>query len=552
MRYLFSIFLFGLSLQIFAQAITVSSAQLNFGNTFENAPDSLPLTIANPSNNTVTIQGIKFYRIYGSQAFSVHDSIFTLAPFASQTVYVKFTPLHNVPHNSELVVLNNSKRGNVAVDLIGQGKYSKTYYATTENLTEQTLKDTLQAITGRGYVSQGYNGGRDKMYMNIDNKKVNGQGTAVNTIECVYTGRNAVGYTSRSNCQSAFSFNTEHTYPQGYFGSAEPMQSDLFHLFPTDDNANTVRSSFRFGVVTGTPTWTDGGSKFGGVFFEPRDQHKGIVARAMFYFVVRYQNYQGFLTTQEATLRNWLHAFPPSVIEKKRDADIFFYQKNHNPFIDYPQFVDRITSISNVSVAPTILSLDQTDSLIDYGFVPAFSNTTYNYVIVNKGNTTLNLSNFGLSNSSFFSFANGTGSNTSLLPGEDLTIQIALATNSSDSLVEFLSFDSNIPNANTFQIPIFANYYQLPLKINETVAMKPELLLFPNPNRGELNLQYDLDDNSPADLLIYNSYGEIVHQQRLNNSGLLQVSLIDFADGIYTCSIKSDAGIVHKKLVLLK
>ncbi len=550
--FLISILFFTAS-QSFGQCISVSSNQLNFGNTFENAPDSLPLVIGNTASYSVDISGIKFYRVYGAQAFSVRDSIFTLNALATRTVWVKFSPVHNVPHNVELVILNNSKQGNVAVDLIGQGKYSKVYYNHTENLTEQTLKDTLQAITGRGYVQQGYNGGRDKMFMNVDNKKVNGQAAAVNTIECVYTGRNAVGYTSRSNCQSAFSFNTEHTFPQGYFGSVEPMQSDLFHLFPTDDNANNIRSSFRFGVVTGTPTWTEGGSKFGGVFFEPRDQHKGTVARAMFYFVVRYQNYQGFLTTQEGTLRNWLHAFPPSAIEKKRDADIFFYQKNHNPFIEYPQFVDRISSISNTSVAPVIMAIDQTDSLINYGFVPAFSNPIYNYVLVNKGNTPVAFSNFSISNASMFNFLNGTGSNTVLQPGEDLSIQIQLLTSSADSLVEFLSFNTDIPNANTYQVPIFANYYQLPLTVSPDVKTNTEISLYPNPSNGKVNISYPVNNTSDALFTVVSSLGQLVFSKKLNSNTSQDVfDFSDLPEGIYTASLVTAGYRSFKKLVLVK
>lgn len=553
MRNFVTLFLALVSSCLAAQTLTVSQNQLNFGNTFENAPDSIQLTITNPGTAAVNVTGMRFYKLFGSNPFTVNDSVFTLAASASRNVWVKFSPLHNVAHNLELVILNSSHRGNVSVDLIGQGKYSKSYYTNTENLSEQTLKDTLQAITGRGYVSLGYNGGRDKMFMNVDNKKLNGQGAATNTIECVYTGRNAVGYTSRSNCQSAFSFNTEHTYPQGYFNSAEPMQSDLFHLYPTDDNANNVRSSFRFGVVTGTPTWTDGGSKFGGVFFEPRDQHKGEVARAMFYFVVRYQNYQGFLTTQENTLRTWMKAFPPNTIEIKREADIFFYQKNHNPFIVYPQFIDRISSISNTSVAPVIASIDLTDSIIDYGFVSPFAANVYNYVIVNKGNTPVAFSNLSLTNTTLFSFANGTGSNASLQPGEALKVQISLTTANSDSLVEYFNFTTDIPSLPSVSIPIFVNYSQLPLNVATFTNSKPEMALFPNPSNGAIKLNYKLNAASQGKFLVYNLLGKLVFEQELDeNEQSIDLNFEGFSGGVYTCELRAGITSEFKKLILLR
>ena len=116
-----------ISSSLFGQALTVSQTQLNFGNTFETVPDSLQLTITNPSTTAVDVNGIRFYKVYGQIPFSVRDSVFNLQALASKTIWIKFSPIHNVPHNCEMVILNNSHRGNVSIDLIGQGKYSKNY-----------------------------------------------------------------------------------------------------------------------------------------------------------------------------------------------------------------------------------------------------------------------------------------------------------------------------------------------------------------------------------------------------------------------------------------
>ncbi len=536
-----------------SQTLTVSSSQLNFGNTFENSPDSIPLTITNPGTNSVDVNGIRFYTVFGSIPFSVRDSVFTLSSLASKTIYVKFSPIHNAAHNIEMVILNNSHRGNVSVDLLGQGKYSKNYYSRTENLSEQALKDTLQAITSKGYIQLGYNGARDKMFMNIDNKKVNGQGAAVNTLECVYTGRNAVGYINRSDCQGAtYDFNTEHTFPQGFFSSAEPMVSDLFHLFPTDNTANNIRNSFRFGMVLTTPTWSVGGSSFATPFFESRDQHKGEVARAMFYFVVRYQNYQGFLTTQETTLRNWLHAFPPTTVERKRNTDINSFQKNFNPFIDYPQFVDRITSISNPSVAISQASIDKTDTIIDFGFINPLTNYIYTYVLVNNGNIPVTVSNLSLSNTSLLSFFGGTGSNSIVQPGEALNIKININTNSSDSLFEYFNFSTDLPNSLPIQVPVFANFHQLPLFAANPSKLKPELTLLPNPTSGDLTLKYHLNSNETGHFKVYSVLGDLVFSSILLGSEQSTVlNLRTIGKGVYTCQLQTGSSYVFKKLVII-
>ena len=73
----------------FSQAISVNNPQLNFGNVFENHPDSLPLTLTNTLSRTVTITGFHFYDTYGSPAFSTSFSWFTIPAGGSTIVYIK-------------------------------------------------------------------------------------------------------------------------------------------------------------------------------------------------------------------------------------------------------------------------------------------------------------------------------------------------------------------------------------------------------------------------------------------------------------------------------
>ena len=54
----------------------------------------------------------------------------------------------------------------------------------------------------------------------------------------------------------------------------KPEKADIHHLFPTDVNANSRRGSYPFGVVTGTPSWTEGGSKQGGRRFRAYEMSK--------------------------------------------------------------------------------------------------------------------------------------------------------------------------------------------------------------------------------------------------------------------------------------
>ncbi|MBX2986371.1 MAG: endonuclease [Bdellovibrionaceae bacterium] len=145
--------------------------------------------------------------------------------------------------------------------------------------------------------------------------------------------------------------NVEHTWPQSRFSgrfNKEEQKSDLHHLYPTNSQMNSTRSSFPFGEVreqrNGRLACDNG--RFGlpssrsGLVFEPPQGHKGNVARALFYFSVRYE--LRIDPEQEATLRQWNRMDPPDQDEIARNNEIFKAQGSRNPFIDFPQLADRI------------------------------------------------------------------------------------------------------------------------------------------------------------------------------------------------------------------
>ena len=518
------------------QTLTVSSNQLNFGTVTETNPDSLSLTIYNNMGKTVNVTDIKFFLFYGSPAFSASQFNFSIADGSSQMIWIKFAPLHNIYHNSELVIENDGQRGPVSVDLIGQGHYTKSYYNTTENLAEEPLKTQIQTITGQNYNSMGYNDGRDTMFMFIDNQKVNGQGASQNTLACVYTGRLAVGYTDRTDCQNNDQFNTEHTFPQGFFSSAEPMKSDLHHLFPTDDLANNTRANFPFGIVTNA-TWQQGGSKFDNNtdIFEPRDDHKGTVARSMMYFVLRYQNYNSFMDSQESILKTWNKNFLPSTIEINRNNKIALYQQNRNPFVDYPQFADRINSFSNTSSAPVDYSFEKYDNTINFGSVATGASYIYSFIVVNDGNQPLQLSNFTLSNISLLSFNSG-GSNNTLAPGEAYKTEITLSPVTQGNINETLTFDTNSPNSVIVQVPLSASAFTASLSEISNVT----LIIAPNPADNFINVKCTDQLVNNLVFTMTNKLGQPVPINITENNNSYTIDLQSLAGGFYLQLITTD------------
>ena len=195
--------------------------------------------------------------------------------------------------------------------------------------------------------SLGYNEARKQMYGYIDNSD--------GMIECVYTGfTQAGGYVTYPN-----PINAEHLIPQSFFGSSEPMRSDIYILKPCHGSANSARSNIPFGevndsqaqwygVVANTyttqgdlPTNSEDWSEKSGGIWEPREEHKGNIARSIFYFYTVYPNQGGSIGSlgSTETLYQWHLDDPVDSEEEDRNDKIESQQGNRNPYVDYPGLV---------------------------------------------------------------------------------------------------------------------------------------------------------------------------------------------------------------------
>lgn len=145
--------------------------------------------------------------------------------------------------------------------------------------------------------------------------------------------------------------NIEHTWPQSRFSSGvskSQQKSDLHHLYPTNSRANSRRGNLKFSDfpdnvgplrncnISQSATIEESGKEG----FEPPTNHKGNVARALFYFSLRYNIAMG--EYEEATMRLWNVIDPVDSNEMRRNDIIEGIQGNRNPFIDDPSYADLI------------------------------------------------------------------------------------------------------------------------------------------------------------------------------------------------------------------
>jgi len=178
---------------------------------------------------------------------------------------------------------------------------------------------------------------------------------------------------STAKKHNASMWDKEHIWAKsrGAFGKSTGAGSDLHHLRASDKYNNNGRSNFDFGRVDTLKKWVADdngkGTNSGKVGFqngfsgrevyEPMDIYKGDVARAIFYMATRYSVGSPTLSIVEevslptsspgkigilSILLEWNKLDPVDEFEFNRNGLVQQYQKNRNPFIDYPYLADAI------------------------------------------------------------------------------------------------------------------------------------------------------------------------------------------------------------------
>lgn len=227
--------------------------------------------------------------------------------------------------------------------------FSSSAFALAPNQSEDVaLKLELFKKTSTGHRPVGYDNAKKYLFQQLYLEK-DDKGYFVIDLYCGTRFSNV----GPSSLPDQNRLNTEHTWPQSKFSSNAnkgTQKSDLHHLFPTDSRANSTRGNYDFAEVTKNtnltncalsksgPSVTSGGKNF----FEPPTAHKGNVARALFYFSVRYKI--EIPDEEEEFLRRWNHLDPVDEMEMSRNNAIEKIQGNRNPFIDQPELADTISN----------------------------------------------------------------------------------------------------------------------------------------------------------------------------------------------------------------
>jgi endonuclease I len=227
------------------------------------------------------------------------------------------------------------------------------YYQLAEGLVGDQLKAALHQII-RGHTPYPYSSGSLDTWDIL--KDADRDPNNPNNVWLVYNG---VSVNGAQEYNGGAGWNREHVWPQslGGFNTGTVAGTDAHNLRACNEQVNSRRGSLEFDYG-GSPltiqglidTYADNDS------LEPNNSFKGDMARIIFYMAVRYEGGTGEpnLEVDDFTNRGtgtfgkmssllaWHLLDPVDDFERRRNARIYAYQGNRNPFIDRPDWVRAV------------------------------------------------------------------------------------------------------------------------------------------------------------------------------------------------------------------
>lgn len=181
-----------------------------------------------------------------------------------------------------------------------------------------------------------------------------------------FTGSNQGWQREHAFAQTLGNFDANNTRPESEATLVNQMRSDFHNLFASDGRLNNSRGNKNLGNVTeemGTivyPTDYFGNEtgcraiqsveNVGVNVFEPRPQDKPMMARGIFYMATRFDDLdvvEGISESRSKThgmlsdLCEWADG-EVTRREYKHNIGVYSFQKNRNPYIDFPELVDYV------------------------------------------------------------------------------------------------------------------------------------------------------------------------------------------------------------------
>ncbi|MCK5076109.1 MAG: endonuclease [Calditrichia bacterium] len=572
-----------LNTALFSQKVSLSVSELDFGSVAAYEEHSRETSVYNGTTEAVQITAADFEEDVFSTDLALPASI----PANSTLNFnIYFESAQNVNYIDFLRIEIDGGAAAHIIEVSAQCTYGNAYYTATQNLWGSELKTVLYNIINDHDV-QSYTPGVWNAFATTDI-------FSADTIWDMYSFRadNSADYyyilgddqdQGTGGDNEGDVYNREHSFPQSWFKKHSPMVTDLFHIFATDKHVNGKRSNFPYGEV-GSASWTStNGSKLGtcsypgytGTVFEPIDVFKGDFARGHLYMATRYENVitswdydninypdavlngtedQVFELWTLRMLLDWHESDLVSTKETNRNNAVFAIQENRNPYIDHPGFAERIWNNDGV-VDINQPEIAVTPNSLLMGTVGCLVIEEDSIVVINTGNSTLNISSIGSTNPDF-----STNVSSLSIPAENIAF-IKVSFTSTETEGEFsTTIQMNTTDSDEGYIEILVS-----INVNASSAIPENNNMFktftlnsiyPNPFNPVTNISFSLMKTAQVTADLYNLQGQkiktLFQKQYQSGDYSVPVNLAGQSSGIYILSLSSPSHRFTKKIVLLK
>lgn len=444
---------------------------------------------------------------------------------------------------------------------------SASYYKSAANKNCDTLKTALKKIISTGLKLKSYSNLWNQYPISDVKPRTVGTGSAT-VIYDIYSsnhsGTDPYQYTPIANQCGTYAsenscYNREHSIPLNWFNGNTSIQgtaTDYHFIFPTDGFVNGKRANFPYGEVSNATYTSLNGSKLGkssiagftGNVFEPRDEFKGDVARAFLFFVTRYEDsIPAWSSNADASqsfdnnifpsvkipylklMLKWHNQDPVSQKEIDRNNAAFSFQSNRNPFIDSPQFVNRIWNVACTGLAALPVEIQSF-----YGKINERS-VLLQWQVGNE----INVSRYIVERSLDGNMYQAVGEVNAV--GKKGYIFEDAATSASALFYRIKIIDRD----GSFN---FSQVLRIEIPFTQT-----SLQIHPNPVKASIHLILSKELSSNSQVLIYDLVGKKVFQQTIQQHGKeIWLPINSLPNGYYSLQLLSGGNLMGQRFIMAK
>jgi hypothetical protein len=274
----------------------------------------------------------------------------------------------------------------------------------------------------------------------------------------------------------------------------------------------------------------------------------------MFYFIIRYPLiYGGFFTqTQESVFREWNKLDAVGVVESNRNNAIALLQLKRNPFIDHPEFADRIYSFATNNVRPTFAELNVLPLKVEFDSTLISTSSSNQIYIANSGSAQLVVDSITISDSRF-------SVNSNNLSIEPYSSKKALLQFHPDSIKNYSASLKVYSNVGVKEIVVTGIGKDNKVNVEDKILIPLAFILeqnYPNPFNPSTKISWQSPVGSWQTLKVYDVLGNeiaiLVNEYKPAGNYEIEWNASNLPSGVYIYQLRTGTNIQIKKMLLLK